>query len=65
MKTESLNSARGRWKAYWRALRVARRETFKMSLDLLMYGSGVIFVPAQGDPHHVRIQDFYWKGEAS
>ena len=33
---------REQWKAYYRQYRIVRRETYKASTDMLLYGSGFV-----------------------
>ena len=50
-------NARQWWKMYYRLLRVTKRETHKATMDLILYGTGAVFVPKNGDdPYHVPIE---------
>lgn len=49
---------REQWRVYYRALRVATRESRKAVMDQLFYGTGVVMVPTRGDPYHVPARDF-------
>ncbi len=52
-------TARERWKALHRMQRVIKREQFKASMDVLVYGSGVVYIPNDGDPKHIPIGEFH------
>jgi hypothetical protein len=49
---------RATWKAYYRLLRIARREALKASMDMVLFGLGVVKVGLDG-PRHVPLQEFY------
>jgi hypothetical protein len=42
-------TARDQWKILYRAIRVARREARKVAIDVMVYGTGVLYVPNNGD----------------
>jgi hypothetical protein len=51
-------TAKERWRATNRRLRVARREAQKAAADMVVYGTGVVYVPAGGgDPRHVPFSE--------
>lgn len=48
------------WKAFYRKLRIARRESLKATIDVVCYGTGVVFIPNNGDdPQHIPVEDFF------
>lgn len=52
--------ARTWWRQYHRAQRVARREAAKATLDLILFGTGVVIVPNDGsDPRHVPLPEVF------
>jgi hypothetical protein len=51
-------SAREVWRQWYRALRVLRREQRKAAQDLMLFGTGVVMMPNDGDPYHVPLADF-------
>lgn len=53
---------RARWKKFYRYIRVIRREQYKAVQDTVLYGTGAVFVPENGDdPHHVSPWDYVIK----
>lgn len=51
------------WKAYYRMLRVSRREALKASIDMMLYGNGFVFVPDDGsDARHIPVMDVILNG---
>ncbi len=48
---------RQQWKKIWRAIRVARRESSKAWRDCMLYGTGVIYFPKNGDPRHIPLAE--------
>jgi len=46
-------SPRGKWKAAWRQVRILRRETSKAQRDMLIFGTGYVFVSGDGFINHV------------
>lgn len=46
-------NARSKWKAYWRQLRILRREAAKATRDMLIFGTGYVFVSGDGFINHV------------
>ena len=51
-------SAKQRWKIIHRAMRIARREANKASVDCMMYGTGVVRITSDG-AKHVPLSDIY------
>lgn len=46
------------WKIIYRTSRIARREAVKAAADMMMFGTGVVFIPNDGgDPKHVPLKD--------
>jgi len=53
------------WKAYYRMLRVSRREALKASIDMMLYGNGFVFVPDDGsDARHIPVNDVVLTGNS-
>jgi len=50
------SAARDHWRAIHRLARIARRETMKAVNDMLIYGTGAVFVPNDGEPSHVPLE---------
>ncbi len=49
---------RENWKILYRMLRVAHRESLKVTMDAVLYGTGVMMVPGDGsDPKHIPIEE--------
>ena len=47
-------TAREYWRVVYRMIRIARRETLKAAMDTMIYGTGAVYIPANGDdPRHV------------
>lgn len=45
------------WKKFYRLTRVARRETMKAAIDMMIYGTGFMKVSNDGsDPEHVPFE---------
>ena len=51
-------TARESWKIWYRALRVARRETLKACQDVIIYGTGVVEVAPGRQPRHIPFMEF-------
>jgi hypothetical protein len=47
-KSAPSSAARATWKRYYRALRVARRESLKAFVDCMTFGSGFVMISADG-----------------
>jgi hypothetical protein len=46
------------WKKFYRTLRIVRREAYKVTLDMMIYGTGTMMVSDDGsDPKHVPIEE--------
>lgn len=45
------------WKKYYRALRVCRREAMKATQDMMLYGTGVVKVSADGEAERIHPKD--------
>ena len=61
MKTTTYSNARIWWKATYRMLRIARRETRKACTDVMIFGTGIVFVPKDGsEPRHVPLADCWY-----
>jgi len=52
-----MTPARRWWKARYRLQRIALRETIKATIDLWTFGTGAIRVDADGEPHHVPVEE--------
>lgn len=51
---------RATWKAYYRLLRICRREAAKASIDMMLFGNG--FVDTSGsEPRHIPIEQVYFR----
>jgi len=51
-------NAKQRWKKLYRAIRVSRRENLKAIEDMMLFGTGCVFVPNDGsDPRRIDIKD--------
>ena len=52
-------NARARWKFLYRKLRVCKRETLKAGTDVMLYGTGAVFVPNNivCDPYRIHPKD--------
>jgi hypothetical protein len=48
---------REQWHRVYRSLRVARRELAKAELDGMVYGSGFVRIPIDGDVQHVPLAE--------
>lgn len=46
-------NARAKWKVYWRQVRIVRRETAKAARDMLIFGTGCVFMSGDGFINHV------------
>ena len=46
---------RPEWKTFYRQLRIARREVQKAALDLLVFGTGAIFMGNNGIAKHIPL----------
>ena len=46
------------WKKYYRLIRIGRREAKKVSMDMMIYGSGYMVV-VDGEPKRVSPEDIY------
>lgn len=44
---------RATWKAYYRLMRIIRRETYKAHTDCLLYGTGFVRVSDEGFVNHI------------
>ena len=50
-------SSKKRWKQIHRALRVARREALKASMDVVVFGVGAVFVDENGVAKRVQVRE--------
>ena len=41
------------WKIYYRLLRIVRRESLKVTLDCIVYGTGCMRINEKGEPEHI------------
>ena len=55
MVTTKKSRAREWWKAIYRKLRIAKRETRKANIDLVAYGTGIVFVDKDGEAKHIPL----------
>lgn len=63
MARRRVSPARASWRISYRSLRVARREHGKAMLDLVSYGTGVVYVPHDGsDPRHIPLTELRFYG---
>ena len=60
MATTKKSRSREWWKAIYRMMRIARRETIKASNDLVVYGTGIVHVDKKGEIKHIPLKDFKW-----
>lgn len=47
------------WKWYYRQLRIARREAYKASIDMLCFGTGFVRISEDGFINHIRPEAVY------
>lgn len=52
-----MTGARARWKAFYRWLRLARREARKAERDMQVFGSGAVFFGKDGEVRHIPIDE--------
>jgi hypothetical protein len=51
-------NARGIWKTFYRKIRVCKRESLKAGNDMMVYGTGCVYVPNNGDdPRRIHPHD--------
>jgi hypothetical protein len=51
-------TAKQKWKRFYRAIRIARREADKAILDMMIYGTGIVLMPKDGsDPCCIPLAD--------
>lgn len=61
MVTTEKSRAREWWKAIYRNMRIARRETLKANNDLAIYGNSVVFVNNDGEVKHIPWEKMHGK----
>jgi len=60
-------TARKWWKTYYRTLRIARRESMKVAHDMMIYGTGMVYVGEGAKPDGVaqHIPIVFWNKNVS
>lgn len=48
------------WKWYYRQLRIVRRESWKATMDTMIYGVGFVRVTADGFVNHILPESVRW-----
>lgn len=51
-------STRKAWKAWYRLIRIARRESGKASMDCILFGTGLVRIDENGEAKRIAPQDY-------
>lgn len=56
-----MTPAQRAWKIYYRLQRIAIRECYKASTDMILYGNGYVRINPNGEAEHIPIEQVIFK----